>query len=201
MRTVLTSTKSSIKCKKSEFIAIILHVDIEKEVYEQLIKIKKDYPKAKHYCYAYRINEKYRSSDDKEPSGTAGAPLMQLINQNELDEVLLVVVRYFGGVLLGASNLLRTYLQAGEAVIKSAKFYKIVYFYQYHVEADYDIYQKILAFGNSIKALFENIDYGTTIKFSMLTIDDCYDSISSLLLKKGNVTIANKTKKYIIEEV
>ena len=111
---------------KSRFIAIFLPLDDENKFKEILSAIKLEYKKAKHYCYAYRIGSlKSKSSDDGEPSGTAGRPLLQLLHNKELTNCALIVVRYFGGVKLGAGKLLRTYVQAGVNVINDAELISI----------------------------------------------------------------------------
>ena len=88
-------------------------------------EIKKEYPKARHYIYAYLLDQKQKSNDDGEPSGTAGKPTLELLNNQKLADCLLVTVRYFGGVKLGASRLLRTYLESAQGAIKGAKKYVI----------------------------------------------------------------------------
>ena len=85
-----------------------------------LKEIKKEYPKARHYIYAYLLDQKQKSNDDGEPSGTAGKPTLELLNNQKLADCLLVTVRYFGGVKLGASRLLRTYLESAQGAIKGA---------------------------------------------------------------------------------
>ncbi len=104
----------------SKFYAIIFPLDNPDDFKTILESLKKEYKKAKHYCYAYRVGQKSKSSDDGEPSGTAGRPLLELLYKKDLNNVALVVVRYFGGTKLGASRLLRTYVQAGVNVINEA---------------------------------------------------------------------------------
>ena len=87
---------------------------------KELAKIQKEHSKARHVVYAYRIDQKTKSCDDREPKGTAGRPLLELLLKKDLNKVALVVVRYFGGSLLGAGRLLRTYVQSGVAVLKAA---------------------------------------------------------------------------------
>lgn len=105
---------------KSKFIAILLPVNSPEEFKKELAKIQKEHSKARHIVYAYRINEKTKSCDDKEPKGTAGRPLMELLLKKDLNKVALIVVRYFGGTLLGAGRLLRTYVASGVNVLKVA---------------------------------------------------------------------------------
>ena len=111
---------------ESKFIAILLPL-IDDTLFKEILKdIKAEYKKAKHYCYAYRVGMKSKSSDDGEPSGTAGRPLLELLHKKDMNYVALIVVRYFGGTKLGASRLLRTYVQAGVNVINIANLIEVI---------------------------------------------------------------------------
>lgn len=105
---------------KSKFIAILFPIDDPDLFKKELAKIQKEHSKARHVVYTYRIGQKTKSCDDREPKGTAGRPLLELLMKKDLDKTALVVVRYFGGTLLGAGRLLRTYVQSGVSVIKEA---------------------------------------------------------------------------------
>ena len=102
MYTVLERVEAQITKDRSIFIAILFHVTSTENVKQYLEAAREDFPKAKHYCYAYVIDDKEKCSDDGEPSKTAGRPLLELLKKKNLNETLIVVVRYFGGVLLGA---------------------------------------------------------------------------------------------------
>ena len=116
-------TEFQIEVEKSKFIGILLPFNNKNNLQDELSKIKQDYPKARHYCYAYKINEESKFSDDGEPSGTAGKPILNQIEQANLTNCLLVVVRYFGGTLLGSGRLLRTYLESAKQIVeRSSKF-------------------------------------------------------------------------------
>lgn len=106
---------------KSKFIAIFIPLENCSVFKEILAQIKKEHPKAKHVCYAYRNGVNSKSCDDQEPKGTAGRPLLELLMKRNLDNCAIVVVRYFGGTKLGAGKLLRTYVQAGNAAINQAE--------------------------------------------------------------------------------
>ena len=110
--------------KKSKFIASIYQVKSIKEAEEKLVQVKKRYHDARHNCYAYRVVEEEnvieRSSDDGEPSGTAGAPMLNILKQSNLCNVLVVVTRYFGGILLGTGGLVRAYSQSTQDVIEKS---------------------------------------------------------------------------------
>ena len=114
-KTIIDPSEGLYKEKGSKFIARVFHVESEEEVKDSLNQVKKQYYDARHHCYAYRLNpenELFRSNDDGEPSGTAGKPILNQILSYELYDVLVVVVRYFGGTKLGVSGLIRAYKSA-----------------------------------------------------------------------------------------
>jgi uncharacterized YigZ family protein len=104
--------------KKSKFIAYYYEIDSTEEAKNILDKLKKEHKKAKHIPYAYKVNNTASKSDDKEPTNTAGLPLYNLIDRKKLDNVLIAVVRYFGGTKLGAGNLLRAYIESANKAIE-----------------------------------------------------------------------------------
>lgn len=108
---------NTIEIKKSKFVAYLYDIDEISEIKEILENIKYEHKKAKHIVYAYKFGSTAGKSDDKEPSGTAGTPLYNLLEMNNINNKLLIVVRYFGGVKLGAGTLLRAYKNAGVSVL------------------------------------------------------------------------------------
>ena len=107
-----------IDIMKSKFISILCPISSQEDVETLLKEVKKEYPKARHYIYAYILDQKQKSNDDGEPSGTAGKPTLELLNNQNLTNCLLITVRYFGGIKLGASRLLRTYLDSAIGAVK-----------------------------------------------------------------------------------
>lgn len=108
----------TLEIKKSKFIAYYYEVFSKEEVDTILQMLKKEHKKARHIPFAYKIDSFAKKSDDKEPSGTAGLPIYNLIEMNQLNHCLIAVVRYFGGVKLGAGGLLRAYANAANEVLK-----------------------------------------------------------------------------------
>ena len=125
--TIDVELTSKVVEKKSRFIANIFPISNVKEAEEKLMQIKKKYHDARHNCFAYRVLENNqvieKASDDGEPSGTAGAPMLAILQKKNLVQVLVVVTRYFGGVLLGTGGLVKAYT---EACLKSVEENKIV---------------------------------------------------------------------------
>lgn len=108
----------TLEIKKSKFIAVYYEIDTKEEAIEVLETLKKEHKKARHIPYAYKIDNLVRKSDDKEPSNTAGTPIYNLIVKNNLNHVFIAVIRYFGGIKLGAGGLTRAYLNTAKEVIK-----------------------------------------------------------------------------------
>lgn len=155
MKTIKAPVKNEIIVEKSRFIALLFPLNNEEEALSFLDSVRKEYTGARHYCYAYKINEIARFSDDGEPKGTAGIPLLTLLENNELENVLLVVVRYFGGTLLGASRLLRTYVNAGKSALDLAEIIEVVpeFIYEFCIkQADLAVFYKFI---NREKVPFE----------------------------------------------
>jgi len=110
--------------KKSKFITYVYYIENVEQAEEKLIELRKKYYDASHHCYAYRIikenNILEKSSDDGEPSGTAGQPILNVLSKNEIVNVIVIVIRYFGGTLLGAGGLVRAYSNSAKEAIEKA---------------------------------------------------------------------------------
>ena len=117
MKTILKEEKEEIIIQNSRFIAIMIPLQTN-DITPFLQRIKEEYPKATHYCYAYRYLDDYKCSDDHEPSNTAGLPMLNVLEKEDFNNVLVVVVRYFGGIKLGAGGLVRAYTKAVTEVLK-----------------------------------------------------------------------------------
>ena len=115
-KTIKQDTSAEIVEKKSKFIANVFYVETVEQAEEKVKEIKKKYFDARHNCFAYSIFTKEgiinRFSDDGEPSGTAGGPMLNILNGKELTNVVVIVTRYFGGILLGTGGLIRAYTGA-----------------------------------------------------------------------------------------
>jgi uncharacterized YigZ family protein len=122
-KTIESPSEGIYKEKGSKFIAYAFPVSTEQQVKEITARLKKEHHSARHHCFAWRIGsdqQLFRVNDDGEPSGTAGRPIFGQIQHHELTDILVVVVRYFGGILLGTSGLTYAYKQAACDVIANA---------------------------------------------------------------------------------
>ena len=172
MYTVLERVEAQITKDRSIFIAILFHVTSIENVKQYLEAAREDFPKAKHYCYAYVIDDKEKCSDDGEPSKTAGRPLLELLKKKNLNETLIVVVRYFGGVLLGASRLMSTYIEAGVNVIDHADIVEIAERYIYHASFTYSEFDTLKRLIKREDFGLENLIYGDKIDVDILCRED-----------------------------
>ena len=110
--------ENEIIIKKSKFITKLYEIKDVNEINPIIDNLKKEYKKATHICYAYIINGQEKAVDDGEPSGTAGRPILNVLQKKKLNEIMVVVIRYFGGVKLGAGGLVRAYTKSTSEVIK-----------------------------------------------------------------------------------
>ncbi|MDT8401564.1 MAG: YigZ family protein [Bacteroidales bacterium] len=122
-RSISKETSGVFKDRASKFIAIATPVNSVEEIKEVLERIRKQYHDARHYCYAYKLgtgDDNWRVNDDGEPSGTAGNPIMGQIKAFRLTNILITVVRYFGGTLLGTGGLINAYRSAARLALENA---------------------------------------------------------------------------------
>jgi len=135
------------KEKGSKFLGFAYPVDDAQQVKKHLDQLRNEYHDARHHCYAYRMGVEgdiYRMNDDGEPSSTAGRPILGQISSHGLTNVLVVVVRYFGGTLLGTSGLIRSYKQAAAEALENANIIKKTVQSFYQLEFDYALMNEVM---------------------------------------------------------
>ena len=144
-QTILTAGESEIVINKSRFLGYCLPVSSEQDVQQALAQIRKQHYDARHCCYAFRLTEGgiVRSSDDGEPSGTAGAPILSVLSGANLENALCAVVRYFGGVLLGTGGLVRAYGRTASEAIEHAQIVKMLLCARLAVDVSYPSYSAL----------------------------------------------------------
>ena len=145
MKLIKKNYENTIIIQKSKFIAEAYRVNSVDEVEQILSSIRKKYYDASHHCYAYRIDQNLQKmSDDGEPAKTAGAPILDVILKKNIEKILIVVTRYFGGTLLGAGGLVRAYSGAASTVIENAQFFHAVEQQRFHIICSYAEHQIIM---------------------------------------------------------
>jgi len=145
--TIEQTSSAEFKDRGSRFIAFAFPIQVKDEFKIHLATIKSEHPKATHYCFAYRIGlegNNYRSGDDGEPSGTAGKPILGQIDSKELTNVLIIVVRYFGGSLLGVPGLINAYKTAASLVLQVIPVLQKQVEINYRLQFDYTMMNDIM---------------------------------------------------------
>ena len=178
MKTIIEGKTAEVTEKKSRFIANIFHVENVTEADEKIKQINKKYYDAKHNCYAYIVDGIEKCSDDGEPSKTAGAPMLDILKKNQFTNVLVIVTRYFGGILLGTGGLVRAYSEATKRAIENSDVVKIVSGERYIIEVSYENVNNVLYWCNKLNIkICENV-YETSIK---LTIESTKEDKEKLI--------------------
>ena len=188
-----------IEVEKSKFIGILIPFFNKDNLKNEIEKIKNRFPKARHYCYAFVLDNEFKYSDDGEPSGTAGKPIYQALEAAKLKNVLLIVVRYFGGTLLGSGRLLRTYLKCASEVIREAKLYRLVPKMKYRVRIDCSNYQSFVSYLNKMHFITLNKSFNDTITLDFLTDLDFKQDLESIFY--GKLEIIGKIEYMYMEEI
>lgn len=137
MKSIKEEVTNSIEVKKSEFICSLKKVDSVLEAKDYIIKVHNKYPNANHHCFGYIISSNERCSDDGEPSGTAGLPILNVLKHNDMDNIVCVVSRVFGGVKLGAGGLVRAYSKSVSMTLEKTEIVSLVKGYVILINFDY----------------------------------------------------------------
>lgn len=174
--------------KKSVFIGVAYPVETEEEALEVIRAHKKKYYDARHNCYAYVLKDgvTQRFSDDGEPQGSAGLPMLNVLTKKGLCGACVVVTRYFGGTLLGVGGLVRAYTQATVDAISDAGIKKFEKFRDVSVRLSYSDYRKLGKLMAPFTVIDETTDFtdSVTVSFSILTEET--DKLASVLTENGN---------------
>ena len=162
MKTVYNNT-SELIINKSKFITLFYQIDNQIDIDTKLKEIKTKYKDANHYCYAYIIDNNIKTSDDGEPKGTAGLPILNILKKEQLNHVLCIVIRYFGGIKLGAGGLVRAYSNAAKNGLKIKELekgflIKISFDYSKIKEIDYLLSDSIIINKDFLKSPTYNIN-------------------------------------------
>lgn len=173
--TVLDETTTEYVEKRSRFITTLRHCETEAEASAFLDEMRSKYWDATHNCYTYTVEEgkMSRFSDDGEPHGTAGKPMMDVVEGSKIKNIAVVVTRYFGGVLLGTGGLVRAYSKAVQDVLAKASVYKMVPSAVLEIVCDYPNHQKLVNLLLSCGCEINNTDFteNVTIEFSLPEAD------------------------------
>lgn len=196
---VLKEFKSEIEVEKSTFIGYVFPCDNKEEFLNKLNKIRKEHNKAKHHCYAYIIDGDVKYSDDGEPQGTAGKPLLNLLENKKLNCVAIVVVRYFGGILLGSGRLLRTYVACATSTLDSSKLATVIEEKEVEVEIDIDYFNIFKNYLIKSNFLIKETEFNDKIRVVFFVPLNFIENLESKFFPKLKVLCIKNTKN--IKEV
>lgn len=198
-KTIKENVSAELVEKKSKFIANLFYIESREEA-EDIIKMqKKKYYDARHNCYAFRVLGEdgiiEKSSDDGEPSGTAGAPMLNILSKMEITNVLVIVTRYFGGILLGTGGLVKAYSNSTKLALEKAEISMLEEGFVYKLELNYSDLENFKYFmkNNEIKILKE--EYFENVKLSIFVPKNKIDCLNSNNINEFNITNMKKEEK------
>ena len=191
--TVKSRSHFEYEDRKSVFIGEAMPVSCEADAISFIESVKKKYPDARHHVYAYvlRENSTMRFTDDHEPQGTAGMPVLDIIRKNGCTDVVIVVTRYFGGTLLGTGGLVRAYTAAALGALEAAEIIRYDIYSSIEFSVSYSDYGKITAPLAELGFRTENITYDTGVNISGSIIKSNLDELEKTLVEAtaGRITI------------
>ena len=203
IKTILNEVNTLTIIERSKFISYLFPCESKTAANEILDSIRKKHYDATHVCYAYIIREDidiYKSSDDGEPSQTAGAPILNVLKRNNLTNVLCVVVRYFGGIKLGAGGLTRAYSSSAISVVENSCFVTYVDAYEYELIFGYDKINFVDKYLENNDLEIINKEYELEVKYTLLIYDkeqyiNLYNKISYMNIKTNFIRQVVSKKK------
>lgn len=187
MKTIKENITNEIIIKNSRFITYIYKLN-SNNINNYLEEIKKLHPKATHYTYAYIYNNEGYSYDDNEPTGTAGRPMLNVIEKEELNNILVITIRYFGGIKLGAGGLVRAYTKSVTETLKNANYIYLEEGYKIRISFDYSEEKQItyiLGENNIIEKNFnDKITYIANISKENINKLKEYEILENIYIEK-----------------
>ena len=168
--------------KKSRFLGRVFAVSSEDEARALLEAVKKEHYDARHNCWCYILRGgAKRYSDDGEPQGTAGQPMLNVFEREGIENVLCVVTRYFGGILLGTGGLVRAYTAAAKDALLDAGVNEMRQWASLRVTCPYSLYDRVRLEAEKLGAVFESTDYGADITLSLLLPEEAAEPFAQTL--------------------
>lgn len=187
MKTIKENINNEIIIKNSRFITYIYRL-LNNDISKYLENIKKEHPKATHHTYAYIYNNEGYSTDDNEPIGTAGRPMLNVLEKEELNNILVITVRYFGGIKLGAGGLIRAYTKSVTEALKISNYINLEEGYKIKITFDYPEEKQInyiIGNNNIIEKQFnDKITYIANISKEKLNNLKDYEILEEIYIEK-----------------
>ena len=186
--------------KRSRFIGQLWPAETEEEALAHIAAVKKEHYDARHNCFAYIIRDSgtVRYGDDGEPQGTAGQPMLAVLQGAGLENVCCTVTRYFGGVLLGTGGLVRAYTAAAKAAVENAGILRMAKWQSVTLRCPYKLFDRVKRLLEEQEAVTEAVDYGAEITVSALVREDRKESFAAALteLSAGSISPEITGKKF-----
>ena len=187
--------------KKSRFLGEAVHVETEEEASEYIAGIRKKYYDARHHCYAWVLgegSERKKSSDDGEPSGTAGQPILRVIEGSGCTNILVIVTRYFGGTLLGTGGLVRAYTQAARAALEDAQTARMCMCRKLAVTVDYGALDRLLYALRQDGIEPDETEYGAQVTLHLTVEEACAEKVekTATALTSGAAVIETEAEGF-----
>ena len=198
-RVPFQSSDSEFVEKRSRFIGHLLPVKTEEQAREFIGQMKKKYYDARHNCWCYLIGENVvRYSDDGEPQGTAGQPMLNVFQRENVTDVVCVVTRYFGGVLLGAGGLTRAYSKSARDALCTAGVSEMGLWAAVSVPCSYGLFEQVKGEIAALGGIIDGAEYGTGIRLDVSLPGESVDALASRLteLSAGGIQIVRLGEEY-----
>lgn len=194
MKSIEKITEHTLVIKKSEFICTLIPLNDEEKINEIIDYYKEKYKDATHNCVAYLVGTKERANDDGEPSGTAGLPMLNVLQRQKIDNVIAIVTRYFGGIKLGAGGLTRAYTNSVADALKEAEIVDKELVKLYRISVDYHFSRKVSYLIQSKNLLLMNTEYDEEVHY------DVYLRDTSFLDELNELTASNMHYEVVKED-
>lgn len=198
MLSIKNDVTSEYIINKSRFITKLIKVNNVLEIDEKFNEIKSEYKDATHYCYAYIIDNVKRFNDDGEPSGTAGMPILNVLENNNLNYIFCVVIRYFGGIKLGAGGLVRAYTKGVTNALEESEIISLTEGLELNIYFDYEKTKDVEYFLKDIKV--SNKEFDEKIKYTIQIVKDNKDKYINYF-NSNNIKFEIKNEIYIEKEL
>lgn len=202
-RTINERAEAEIVEKKSRFIANVSPISSEEEATNFIAEIKKQHYNARHNCFAYVIGGDIpivRFSDDGEPNGTAGKPILDVLLGEKIENAIIVVTRYFGGTLLGTGGLVRAYGKSAKEGILAGKIVQMDVYTKVFISVDYSLIGKIQYEVSNNGHIIIDTEYTDLVKFSLYIKSELVDEfIKNIVNITNNVANINKENEYFLK--
>ena len=200
-KTIEAPTEAIYTEKRSKFLAFAIPVRTKDEIKAHVEAFQKKYYDARHVCYSYMLGPEYsdfRANDNGEPSGTAGKPILDVINNSGIYNIVIAVTRYFGGVLLGTGGLVRAYTQAAAEAVQAAQVKTVCLCSIYDIALDYSDYDKVMYILSQSDGVMTETQYSDKVTIKATIPADIADSVIETIREK---TAGKSEMNHLCDEI